>query len=235
MKVAIMQPYFFPYLGYFQLIHAVDRFILGDDVQYIYQGWINRNRILKPDKEGFSFIMVPLVKHSHTTPIKNIHAVTGEEWKQKILRQIAHYKKAPFFAGVQALLKECFAISDTNIVSINAHCLKTVCQYIGIDYTIEIQSKMNFDYRNVQGRGDRPVRMCEQLGATEYINPAGGTELYSKSDFEKCGMQLHFLQTSLKPYNQNRPTFEPGLSIIDVMMFNSPADIRLMLNQYQLL
>ncbi len=236
MKVAIMQPYFFPYLGYFQLIHAVDRFILGDEVQYIYQGWINRNRILKPDKEGASFIMVPVVKHSHTTPIKCIEAVAGDEWKHKILRQVTHYKKkAPFFGPVQELLKSCLAPAETNIVRINAHALKTVCAYIGIRYHVEIQSEMNFDYSRVQGRGDRPIRMCEQLGASEYINPTGGVELYSKAAFAENGIELRFLQSSLKPYDQGRLTFEPGLSIIDVMMFNSPADIRLMLNNYQLL
>ena len=235
MKIAIMQPYFFPYIGYFQLIHLADRFVLGDEVQYIQQGWINRNRILKPDKEGFCYIYIPLKKYSYTTLIKDIYAVEGEAWKEKILRQIEHYKKkAPFYTHVKALLQNCFNLSSTNITTINAHCLQQVCQYLGIDKKLEIQSAMKLDYSNVHNKEERVIKMCGQLGADEYLNPAGGVELYNKTTFEKQGIKLSFLQTEIKSYDQHRQSFEPGLSIIDLMMFNSPSDIRQMLTNYQL-
>jgi hypothetical protein len=235
MKVAIMQPYFFPYIGYFQLINSVDRFILGDEVQYIYQGWINRNRILKPVNEGSCYIMIPVVKHSSKAVIKDIHAVENNEWKEKVIRQFDHYKKkAPFYSSVRTLLTNCFAIEETNITRLNAICLKAVCDYIGIKYKVEIQSEMDFDYSMVHDTCERPIRMCEQMGATEYINPIGGQELYNRARFEAQNIKLSFFQSNPIVYDQNRSSFEPGLSILDVMMFNSASDIKLMLNEYQL-
>lgn len=235
MKVAIMQPYFFPYIGYFQLINSVDRFILGDGVQYIYQGWINRNRILKPAKEGFCYIMIPVVKHSSKAVIQDIFAVDNDEWKEKIIRQLDHYKKtAPHYNSVRSLLCHCFATEEKNITKLNAYLLKAVCDYIGINFKIEIQSEMNFDYSMVHDTCERPIQMCKQIGATEYINPIGGRELYDKERFEAKNIKLSFFQSNPVIYNQCRDSFEPGLSILDVMMFNSPNDIKLMLNEYQL-
>src|ERR1044072_2323572 len=115
MMVAIMQPYFFPYIGYFQLINAVDRFILGDGVQYIKEGWINRNRVLKSGTDGNQYIIVPLVKHHHNVLINCIKAIDTPLWKEKILRQLEHYKKAPYFNRVFTLLCECFESTETNI------------------------------------------------------------------------------------------------------------------------
>lgn len=235
MKIAIMQPYFFPFIGYFQLINAVDRFILGDCVQYIYQGWINRNRILKPAQDDFFYIRIPVNKHSFEIPIKDVNAVEGEEWKTKILSQFSHYKKAPYYKIVYDLLSHCFTYSDTNVARLNAHYLKAVCDYIGIDFKIEIQSEMDFDYSNVTCTGDRPIRMCEQMGASQYINPVGGNELYKKDEFAKSNIELSFMQANITPYDQRRESFVPGLSILDVMMFNSTNDIKLMLNNYDLL
>jgi hypothetical protein len=235
MKIAIMQPYFFPYIGYFQLINLADRFILGDEVQYIHQGWINRNRILKPDKEGFCYIHVPLKKYSSTTLIKDINVVAGDDWKDKIMRQIEHYKKkAPFYNNIKTLLQTCLSVKSTSITSINAYCLQQVCQYLGIDKKLEVQSALKLDYSDVNNKEDRVISMCKQLGADEYINPAGGVELYHKATFEKNGIGLSFLQTEIKSYEQHRQHFEPGLSIIDVMMFNTPGDIRQMFNNYQI-
>jgi hypothetical protein len=236
MKIAIMQPYFFPYIGYFQLINTVDRFIIGDEVQYIHQGWINRNRILKPEKEGFCYIHIPLKKHSFKTLIKDIYVVEGNDWKDKILRQLEHYKKkAPFYNDVRSLMQDSFTLPDTSIVSININCLKQVCTYLGIDNNIEVQSLLNLDYSNVHNKEDRVIKICKQLCASEYINPFGGSELYQNVTFNKSGIKLNFLHPLLKPYDQFRQVFEPGLSIIDVMMFNSPMEIKQMLNSYQLL
>lgn len=235
MKIAIMQPYFFPYIGYFQLINAVDSFILGDDVQYIDRGWINRNRILKYGQDGFTYMGVPIVKHNYQTHIKDILAIEGKEWKTKILGQVSHYKKSPFFKAVYELLKYCFEYSERSITKLNGYYLKTVCDYIGIDFKMQMQSEMDFDYSNVTTTGNRPIRLCEQLGATEYINPIGGKELYSKAEFGESNITLRFMQANITEYDQQRGSFEPGLSILDVMMFNSPNDIKLMLKNYDLL
>ncbi|HEU4901943.1 MAG TPA: WbqC family protein [Flavisolibacter sp.] len=235
MKIAIMQPYFFPYIGQFQLIHASDRFILCDDVQYIRHGWINRNRVLKPN-EGYYYITVPLAKHSSVEPIKNIRVIDGYDWKQKIMRQVEHYKKkAPFYPQVCSMLTACFSTSETNIAKLNAVCFKTVCDYIGIDFTVEISSELGLDYSNIHQTDEWAIRLSEQLGASEYLNPVGGINLYSREKFRESNITLRFLQPKIRTYNQGRPTFEPALSIIDVMMFNAPSEIKTMLNDYELL
>ena len=229
-----MQPYFFPYIGYFQLIQAADRFILFDDIQYIRHGWINRNRILKPG-EGWQYITLPLAAHTRDTLIKDIQSVDASANKEKILRQLQHYKKiAPYYKVVMALLEDCFAAPYNSIVEMNGHYLKAVCDYIGIDFRIELSSQMNFDYTQVQHAGEWALRMSEQLQAAAYINPEGGRELFNREQFEKSNISLCFLQSDLKAYNQRRTNFEPGLSIIDVMLFNEPAEIRNLLNDYQL-
>jgi len=234
MRIAIMQPYFFPYIGYFQLINAADRFILFDDVQYIRHGWINRNRILKP-VAGHQYITVPLAGHSRDTLIKDIKAADIANSKHKMLRQLEHYKKiAPYYKTVIELITDGFATHYNLIGEINGHCLKTVCDYIGIDFKIELSSRLNFDYSHVQAAGEWALHISTQLQATTYINPAGGMELFNPGRFEESNIQLQFLQPGIKEYNQHRPDFEPGLSIIDVMMFNAPAQIRDLLNHYQL-
>lgn len=234
MTVAIMQPYFFPYIGYFQLIQAADRFILFNDVQYIRHGWINRNRILKPGG-GIQYILMPLAAHARETLIKDIAVADADNNKEKVLRQIEHYKKsAPFYKDVRALLGDCFITSESNITEMNAGYLKAVCDYIGVPYKIEISSQMNFNYTQVNDAGEWALRMSEQLQATTYINPPGGKNLFDKAKFEQSNVRLQFLQPALKEYDQRRETFEPGLSIIDVMMFNGPAAIKDLLTDYQL-
>jgi hypothetical protein len=234
MKAAIMQPYFYPYIGYFQLIHVTDRFILFDDVQYIRHGWINRNRVLKPG-EGFQYIIMPLAAHPRNTLIKDIQPAEAGKNKDKILRQLEHYKKtAPCYKAVHAFIGDCFTTHHNTIGAMNGHYLKATCDYIGIDLKIELSSQMKFDYSQVQDAGEWALKMCEQMQVTEYINPPGGKELFDKSKFEKSNIRLRFLQPGLKAYSQRRAHFEPGLSIIDVMMFNEPAAIRDLLNDYQL-
>jgi len=234
MKVAIMQPYFYPYIGYIQLINAADRFILFDDVQYIRHGWINRNRILKPG-EGFQYIIMPLAAHSRETLIRDIQPAGAEKNKDKILRQLEHYKKtAPYYKTVRSLMGDCFATRQNSFVAMNGYYLKAVCEYIGLEFTIEISSQMNFEYSQVQDAGEWALRICEQLQAAAYINPEGGRELFDNSQFEKSNIRLQFLQPALTAYDQRRPQFEPGLSIIDVMMFNDPARIKQLINDYQL-
>ena len=236
MKIAIMQPYFFPYLGQFQLIYAADRYVIGTEVQYIASGWMNRNRVLKA-VEGVQYINVPIIKHGSREAIMNINIVEDDSWKVKTLRQLEHYKKrSPFYNNTIEVLNECFyGQKDTRLAWFNGHCFDMVCQYLGIDFKIEISSEMNLDYSNVNAPHERVITMCKQLGATGYLNPPGGMELYKKEVFNQHNLELGFVKPNLKEYDQLRPVFEPGLSIIDIMMFNSPADIQLMLKDYELL
>jgi hypothetical protein len=235
MKIAIMQPYFFPYIGQFNLIHAVDRFILCDDVQYIRHGWINRNRILKYG-EGNQYIIAPIAKHKSNTPIRDIRIADGTQWKNEILKQIEHYrKKSPWFTQVRDLLFDCLAREELNIARLNANCLKAVCDYIGLEFSIELSSGLPLDYSGIVTTEDWALQICRQLGASDYYNPPGGMELYDRAVFRRQDLGLHFVKPVFEEYDQGRQAFEPGLSIIDIMMFNSPGRIREMLNNYQVL
>ena len=233
MRIGIMQPYFFPYIGYFQLIKSVDRFILFDDVQYIRHGWINRNRILKPG-EGWQFIITPLQKHKQVELIRDVKLAENDDWKKKIIRQIEHYNvKAKYYNELIQLLNNCFDIKDTSVVKFNARCIEMVCEYLSIPFKVEISSEMNFDYSNVKSPDEWALRMCEQLKGEEYINPSGGMEFFDKTKFENSNIKLTFFSPSLTPYNQKRQGFEHGLSIIDVLMFNGPEITRQMIDKFE--
>lgn len=234
MKVGIMQPYFLPYLGYYALIKNTDKWIVFDEVQFIRHGWIERNRVLKPN-EGWQYISVPLEKHSRDTLIKEIKIRNTDDWKERIIKQLDHYKKkAPYYSQVIALLKSAFMLHSDSISVLNAHLLNKSCNYIGISFHYEIYSEMNLSIEPIYEPGDWALNISKAIGATCYINPPGGIELFEKAKFEKTGIDLKFLKIKLKEYDQHRTVFEPGLSIIDVMMFNPPEIIREMLNQYEL-
>lgn len=234
MKLAIMQPYFFPYIGYFQLINAVDQFILLDEVQYIRHGWINRNRILKPGG-GVQYITVPLQKHRQKSIIKEVHISEGDDWKMRILRQLEHYrKKAPFFKSVCNLLEQAFESNATQISVLNQHLLQKACNYIGINTQIVSSSSLLLDYTAVNAKDEWALTISEQLKASEYINPIGGIELFEKEKFRTKNIKLSFLKSNDIVYSQNQKGFETNLSIIDVMMFNEPKAIKNMIDHYQI-
>jgi len=234
MKLAVMQPYFFPYLGYFQLIDAADRFILADEVQYIRHGWINRNR-LQNEKGECTYIIAPVKKHSLKTAIKEI-TVADNGWKKEVLKKLQPYKnKAPFYKQVFSFMEACFEVKSDNLSSINQHFLIQTCRFIGIEKEIELQSDLNLDYAKVHNKTDRVLQFCYQLGANTYINLPGGTVLYDKTIFLNNGINLQFIKPNLPLYPQLSAHFEPALSIIDVMMFNEPQKIKEMVKDYQFL
>lgn len=236
MKLAIMQPYFFPYIGYFSLIKNVDKFVLFDTVQFIRHGWIERNRILKPNN-GWQYIKVPLQKHERETKIKDILIDNEQNWEDKILAQLKHYKKsAPYYHNVIELLEKIFSNDFTYIVELNYVSLKTVCDYLNIDKLIEVFSEMNLKIDKVNAPDEWALHICKALGnIDEYRNPPGGQSFFDKTKYENSGINLKFHSTILTKYDQKRDVFEPGLSIIDVMMFNSKEEINEMLDKYELL
>jgi len=236
MKLAIMQPYFLPYLGYFSLIKHTDEFILFDTVQFIRHGWIERNRILKPSN-GWQYIMVPLKKHSRETLIKDIEINNDQQWKEKILAQLQHYKKqAPYFSNVIDILNEIFSKEYATIVDLNLASLKTVCNYLGINTPIQVFSLMNIDIEPANAPDEWALNICKALGnVDEYWNPPGGQSFFDRKKYENAGINLKFHSAILTDYDQKRNVFEPGLSIIDVMMFNSVDEINKMLDNYELI
>jgi hypothetical protein len=235
MKIAIMQPYFFPYVGYYSLIKYSERFILFDTPQFIYHGWIERNRILKPI-EGWQYVKVPLIKHSRSSVIKDVFIKKNEQWQEKIIAQLQHYKKqAPFFKSTMQIIEQIKYMDFNNIVDLNIKILELTCSYLNIDCNFSVFSRMNSVIEDVKEPDEWALNISKAIGANEYVNPPGGQEFFNKNKYEKNNIKLTFLKNRLNPYNQHRTTFEAGLSIIDVMMFNSPNEISKIINDYELI
>ena len=235
MTLGIMQPYFMPYLGYFSLIKHTDEFILFDTVQFIRHGWIERNRILKQNG-GWQYIQIPLIKgNGRDTVIKDVRINNTENWKQKILAQLQHYKKiAPYYFRVTNLLKELFANDFDDITHLNQKSLQLVCDYLGFQRDFQIFSEMNLPIEEVNAPDEWALNICKAMNVSSYINPIGGSEFFDRIKYEKAGVDLKFQQMKLDEYDQKRQPFEAGLSILDVMMFNSPDDINVMMDHFEL-
>jgi hypothetical protein len=232
MTIAVMQPYLFPYLGYFQLIHAVDKFIVYDDVTFIKQGWINRNNILLNGKP-FLFT-VPLVNASSNTLICDTLINRKGAWEGKLLRTVQQaYRKAPFFRPVYELLEGVLNQQTDHIGHMATTSLKEISKYLGLSTSIQESSRLYGN--NVLKAQDRVLDICKIEGANHYINPIGGGDLYSKEAFSDKGVILNFIKTGDIQYAQYGEPFVPWLSIIDVLMFNDVVAIGNMLNKYELL
>lgn len=236
MKLGIMQPYFFPYIGYISLIKHTDEFILFDTVQFIKHGWIERNRILKPGND-WQYISVPLVKHSLDTKIMNVKIRENEDYKNKILSQLTYYKrKAPYYDQVIEVVKKSLDIDTDNITVLNKNILENVCNYLGFNPTIKIFSKMNLEIEEANAPDEWALNICKALGnVSEYWNPPGGMSFFDENKYSSNNIKLKFQSVNIKPYIQRIGYFEPGLSIIDVMMFNSVEEINKMLDDYEIL
>lgn len=232
-KVAIMQPYFFPYLGYFSLIKNTDQFIIFDPVQFIRHGWIERNRILKQN-EGWLYIKTPLIKESRDALIKDCKIDNTQKWKETIVAQLQPYKKvAPYYRETMAVIEEIFNQDYETIVDLNKRSLEGVCKYLGIDRRLDVFSEMELTIDEVMAPDEWALNICKALGdVDEYWNPPGGQDFFDKSKYDDAGIKLVFQKPTLKEYDQKRQQFEPGLSIIDVMMFNSPEEISKMLDEF---
>jgi hypothetical protein len=225
MKLGIMQPYFFPYLGYFDLINVTDFWIVFDSVQYIRHGWINRNRVLHP-VEGWSYIVVP-VKSSRETTIREVIIAEDRKWKKRILGQLHHYKKkAPYYRTTFSLVEECLDIDTSSISQLNVSILSKVCAYIGIKFDFSFFSSMNLKLGPVEGPGDWALRISEAVGAKEYINPPGGENLFNRSKFAESNVKLIIRNLPHLVYECPGYQFTPNLSVIDILMWNSPERVK---------
>ena len=231
MKLGIMQPYFFPYIGYFQLMNAVDRWIVFDEIQFIDKGWINRNRILHPDPEKeWQFITLPLAKRGQFDKICDISIKSEIDWRAQILGKLTTYKKkAPCYNQTIDFIRDCFDTDETNLARLVTRMIKKTAMYLEIQTPIEVQSDMNLQLGEVQHAGQWALRISEALGATEYINPYGGAGIFKERDFEEASIKLSFHSPNFQHYIQRRDGFIPGLSIIDVLMWNNKDDLQLLL------
>jgi len=231
MVISLLQPYFFPYLGYFQLIAASDVFVIYDDAQFIKRGWVNRNRIVGDiSPQWFTF---PVEAGPQTLPIKERTYVTdSRKYPASLLSTLRHrYRRAPGYAPVMQLIEDVLSFDDRNVAAFNANLIRRVCGHLSIDTRIEVASALRT--RRSAGAQD-VVEVCQLLGGTRYLNPIGGIELYSPEFFRSFGLVLEFLQSEVAPYRQFNQPFQPALSVIDTLMFNDAAQMRSLLLQFRI-
>lgn len=227
-----MQPYFFPYIGYFQLINAVDEFVIYDNIEFTKKGWINRNRILINGTD--LVISLPLKKDSDYLHVKDrfLADTWGAERTKMLNRIAALYRKAPYFKDTYLVLEKCIMYNERNLFKFIFNTIQTLIQYMNIDTKLIVSSFIPIDH---QLKGEEKVMaICIERKANIYINPIGGLELYDRKHFETNNLELQFQKTNKIIYSQYNHEFIPSLSIIDVLMFNSLADIKIMLGQYEL-
>lgn len=232
MKLGIMQPYFFPYLGYFQLINAVDKFVVYDNIQYTKKGWFNRNRYLCEGKD--KYFTVPLAKDSDFLDVR-CRKVAKDFNKEKLKNQIrAAYQKAPFFQETFELFCECLDYENSNLFEFIFFSIHKILSYLELDTEIIVSSAVDIEHRTLKGE-KKVLALCRKLNADCYINSIGGMELYDKKHFEKENIKLQFIKMDHIVYKQWENEFVAGLSILDVLMFNSVEETKRMLNRYTLL
>jgi len=231
MTLAIMQPYFLPYIGYMQLMNAVDTFILYDDVAFINRGWINRNRLLINGQEHL--FTVPLKDASQNKRINEVHLADDPKWRSKLLKTIEQgYRKAPYYATVMPLTEKIINFTTDSIADLVYFSLIELNQYLGLTTRVVQSSSV---YNNVALKAqERILDICRQENASRYINPIGGTELYDKPTFIQAGIELNFIKAKPVEYPQLKGNFVPWLSIIDILMFNDIASAKVLLEEYEL-
>ena len=229
MKLAIMQPYFMPYIGYFQLINAADTFVIYDDINFIKQGWINRNRILI--NRQVHYLSVNLKGASSFKNICNIEIDFSSKKKLKTIYQA--YSKAPFFEIVYPIIEKIIQYDSNNLAEFVANSIFECSKYMGIKTCMETSSQLNIG--NKLSGQKRIIEICKYFDANQYINAFGGKELYQKNVFQKENIELLFIKTNFTEYKQFSHQFTPGMSIIDIMMFNTIEIITEMLNNYELI
>ncbi len=228
MKIAIMQPYFFPYIGYFQLINAVDTFVIYDDVNYIKQGWINRNRILL---NNISYLFT--LQLNGSSSFKKINEIELGVNRHKILKTFKlAYNHAPYFHIIFPIIEEILLNEEKNLAKFVEFSIKKISKILDTNTHYVLSSEVE---KNNESKGqEKVIEICKKLGGDTYINTIGGLDLYGKVEFKSADIILQFLKTNPIVYKQNNNEFIPNLSILDILMFNSKDEVKEMLNNYNL-
>ena len=232
MKVAIVQPYSFPYIGYFQLIKAVDVFVFYDDVHFIKTGWINRNNILVNGNS--SLFTIPLVKPSQNSLINEIGLSIDDKWRSTFYKKLSHsYGKAPYFREVMALIQPLLDMEYNNIAQLAIESVMSISNYLGLNTEFKVSSE-HFNESRGMDRADRLIEITKSLRGDIYVNPTGGNDLYSQAYFKSKSIELKFIEGDSFVYQQFNGSFIDRLSIIDTLMFNTKSFVLEMLGNYKL-
>ena len=233
MTLAIMQPYLFPYIGYWQLINAIDTFVIYDNIQFSKKGWFHRNNFLMNGKK--TLFTIPLKKDSDSLDVVD-RFISDDSEKQinKIIAQIKNsYREAPYYKDIFPLIEALFLYQEKNLFLYISYSIEMICDYLDIDTHIVRSSTIDIDH-NLKSQA-KVIAINKRLNSTKYINPIGGTKLYDVESFNKEAIKLQFLESKVPKYRQFDDDFVPYLSIIDIMMFNSKEEVKYMLEQYKLL
>jgi len=218
-KTAIMQPYFLPYVGYFQLIESVDLFVVYDNIKYTKKGWINRNRLLRDGHDAV--FSLPLKHDSDALDVRD-RVLAPDFRPEKLLQELAGaYRRAPYFVQTFPLIERIVRFEERNLFEFLHHGIVATCEHIGIGTEIRRSSEIAVDH-NLKGQ-DKVLALCAAVGTGVYVNAIGGMELYSRDEFRRRGITLRFLRSGPFEYPQFGAPFVPALSIVDVLMFN-PLD-----------
>ncbi len=227
-----MQPYLFPYIGYFQLMNAVDEFVVYDNIEFSKKGWVNRNRILVNGKDAY--ITLPLKNDSDYLDIKDRYL--ADNWPieaKKMLNRIKEsYRKSPNFEEVYCVIEKCLLFEENNLFNFILNSLQAVKTYLSISTPLIISSGIAIDH--TLKAQEKVIDICKARKASVYINPIGGVELYSKDKFREENIELSFLKAGNITYTQSGNPFIPALSVIDVMMFNKKEEVKVLLTEYEL-
>jgi hypothetical protein len=255
MKLAIMQPYFFPYLGYFQAIKAVDKYILYENLDYITEGWMHRNRILVKNQNPI-YINANIISKSSNKKINEIELVQNNVWKKKLLNSInLNYRGSAYFHEIFCLIEKLVKTESKFLLEYNANIIKEVCLFLEIKTSIisdnkhylQLETNLNSidsgDYSQFPDllltkpikKVARVIEICKIENAKTFINAIGGQALYSKDEFNKYGIELFFVKTEPFEYKQFSKSFIPNLSIIDVLMHNGKEKTKELINNYNLI
>lgn len=236
MKLGIMQPYLFPYIGYFQLLNSVDQYVIYDEAQYIRQGFINRNRLLGDTMaQQVPYFQFSVGKSPQTDSIQRKQYISLEADKKKLLERISFvYKKAPFYRETTELVRDVSDCSSTSVSVFNTCAIKKIASYLDMNTQIIVSSGIEDEkYKEAALKcQDLVLHICKYFQASEYVNAIGGTGLYDRNVFQYAGISLRFLKTNEMTYRQFGDRFIPNLSILDVLMFNSREEVKYMLGQY---
>jgi len=233
MKTAVMQPYFFPYIGYYQLLAVVDTFVILDDVNFIKRGWINRNNILLNGKAHL--FSLPLDKPSQNKLISETKLYFPQRERCKFLKKIqAAYQKAPMFKEFEGALERVVMFEEDDLTGFIQHSFDVVCNYLGM--SLKVVRSTDIEKDSSLRAQDRIIELCKRIGTSEYFNLVGGKALYDRESFQKEGMALGFVspRTDEVEYKQFKNDFVPNLSMLDVLMFNERKAIVSMLSKYEL-
>lgn len=227
LSVGIMQPYFLPYIGYFQLIAAVDIYVLFDNIQYSKQGWMNRNRMLQNGNDAM--FSLPLKKDTYTLDVTNRYLADNFDPNNLINKLAFSYKKAPFYSEIFPLICDILNFQDLNLFNFLNHSILMVCRYLDVNTKIIYSSSLPINH--ALRKQDKVIAICNALNATDYINSIGGIALYDKQAFADANMNLKFIRSDDFIYNQFDHEFIPWLSILDILMFNDKETVKHQLNK----